>query len=210
MLVDAALTELAAYQAEAELGPSRSSPLPSPPHPYQQASRASPEQRVAMAVTLHTTHGDLKFELFCQACPKTTYNFLALCASGQYDGSPFHRNIRNFMVQAGSPASGTVKDNESIYGGTFEDEIKPSLKHHGRGLLSMANKGPATNGSQFFITYTAAPHLDGKNTIFGRLLEGDATLDDIEAVEVDKKNRPLQPVKIVNVQIHANPLADQR
>lgn len=171
---------------------------------------AIPWHPVVMSVTLHTTHGDLKFELFCQPCPKTTYNFLALCASGGYDGSPFHRNIRNFMIQGGSPSSGTVKDNESIYGGTFEDEIKASLRHHGRGILSMANKGSGTNGSQFFITFAAAPHLDGKNTVFGRLLEGDATLDTMEAVEVDKKNRPLQPIKIVDVQIHANPLADER
>lgn len=163
-----------------------------------------------MAVTLHTTHGDLKFELFCQACPKTTYNFLALAASGQYDGSPFHRSIPNFMIQGGSPATGSVKDNESVYGSTFEDEIKVSLKHHSRGILSMANRGPRTNGSQFFITYTAAPHLDGKNTVFGRLLEGDDTLDAMEMVEIDKKNRPLTPVKITSVQIHANPLADER
>ncbi|KAK5118242.1 Peptidyl-prolyl cis-trans isomerase cyp10 [Meristemomyces frigidus] len=163
-----------------------------------------------MAVTLHTTHGDLKLELFCQACPKTTYNFLALCASGAYDGSPFHRSIPSFMIQGGSPASGSIKDSTSVYGGTFEDEIKSSLRHHGRGILSMANKGPSTNGSQFFVTYAAAAHLDGKNTVFGRVLEGWETLDAMEAVEVDKKNRPQAPIRIERVQIHANPLADER
>ena len=97
-----------------------------------------------------------------------------------------------------------------MYGGMFEDEIKPSLRHHARGMLSMANKGPGTNGSQFFVTLAAAPHLDGKNTVFGRLLEGWDTLDKIEEIQVDKKNRPQEPVKIENVTIHANPLADER
>jgi len=163
-----------------------------------------------MSVTLHTTQGELKVELFCQACPKTTYNFLALCASGAYDGSPFHRSISNFMIQGGSPASGTTKESNSIYGGTFDDEVKSSLKHHGRGILSMANKGPGTNGSQFFFTFAAAPHLDGKNSVFGRLLEGWDTLDKMESVQVDRKNRPQEPIKIERVQIHANPLADER
>lgn len=163
-----------------------------------------------MSVTLQTSHGDVKVELFCQACPKTTYNFLALCASGGYNGSPFHRLIPNFMVQGGSPASGTVKESESVYGGMFEDELKPSIKHHSRGILSMANKGPSTNGSQFFITFAAAPHLDGKNTAFGRVLEGWDTLDKMEDVKVDKKNRPQESIKIQGVKIHANPLADER
>lgn len=163
-----------------------------------------------MSVTLHTTHGPLKVELFCQACPKTAYNFLALCASGAYTSSPFHRLIPSFMVQGGSPSTGSTKDSVSIYGGPFEDEIKPSLRHHARGMLSMANKGPNTNGSQFFVTFTEAPHLDGKNTVFGRVLEGWETLDAMEAVAVDKKNRPLEPMRVERVQIHANPLADER
>lgn len=163
-----------------------------------------------MSVTLHTTHGDLKLELYAQACPKTTYNFLALCASGGYVDSPFHRSIPGFMIQGGSPASGSTKDSTSVYGGMFEDEIKLSLRHHARGSLSMANKGQNTNGSQFFVTLAAAPHLDGKNTVFGRVLEGWDTLDKMEAVQVDKKNRPQEPIKIETVTIHANPLADER
>lgn len=163
-----------------------------------------------MSVTLHTTQGDLKLELFCQACPKTTYNFLALCASGGYDGSPFHRSIPGFMIQGGSPASGSTKDSNSIYGSMFEDEIKSSLRHHQRGMLSMANKGPGTNGSQFFVTLAAAPHLDGKNTVFGRVLEGWDTIDQMEAIQVDKKNRPQEAIKIESVTMHANPLADER
>lgn len=164
-----------------------------------------------MSVTLHTTHGPIKVELFCSAAPKTTYNFLALCATGAYDNSPFHRLIPNFMIQGGSPSAGTTKDSPSIYGQPFEDEIKASsLKHNARGILSMANKGPNTNGSQFFVTLDKAPHLDGKNTVFGRVLEGWATLDKMEAIEVDRKNRPREPIKIERVHIHANPLADDQ
>jgi peptidyl-prolyl cis-trans isomerase-like 3 len=163
-----------------------------------------------MSLTLHTTHGDIKLELFCQACPKTSYNFLALSASGAYNHSPFHRLIKDFMIQGGSPGSGTTKQSDSIWGGMFEDEIKPGLRHHQRGMVSMANKGPGTNGSQFFLTFAAAPHLDGKNTVFGRVLEGWDVLDKMEEVAVDKKYRPQEAIKINKVQIHANPLADER
>lgn len=163
-----------------------------------------------MAATLKTTHGNVKVELFCEATPKTTYNFIALCASGAYDGSPFHRSIPGFVIQGGAPASGSIKDSTSVYGAMFEDEIKSSLRHHGRGMLSMANRGPDTNGSQFFITFDKAAHLDGKNTVFGRVLEGWETLDKMEAVSVDRKNRPQEAIKIEQVIIHANPLADER
>lgn len=166
-----------------------------------------------MSVTLHTTHGPLKLELYCTACPRTTYNFLALCASSFYTNSPFHRLIPNFMIQGGSPASGKIKDSISIYGGeAFEDEVKVAsgLRHDKRGVLSMANKGPGTNGSQFFVTFAPASHLDGKNTVFGRVLEGWETLDNMEAVGVDGKNRPTEPIRIEKVQVHANPLADER
>ncbi|PVI02072.1 cyclophilin-like protein [Periconia macrospinosa] len=165
-----------------------------------------------MSVTLHTTKGDLKLEIFCESVPKTAENFLALCASSFYNGSPFHRLIPNFIVQTGSPASDPKsKSSTSIYdtpNHLFEDEIRPALRHNARGILSMANKGPNTNGSQFFITLAPAPHLDGKNTVFGKLLEGDDVLDELETIEVDKKSRPKEKVEIKTVTIHANPLAD--
>ena len=97
-----------------------------------------------MSVTIHTDLGDLKIELYCQQCPKTCENFLALCASGQYDGTTFHRNIPGFMVQGGDP-SGSGKGGESIWGGCFEDEIHDNLRHNQRGVVSMANSGPNTN-----------------------------------------------------------------
>ncbi|KAL1883015.1 hypothetical protein VTK73DRAFT_90 [Phialemonium thermophilum] len=166
-----------------------------------------------MSVTLHTTVGDLKIEIFCESVPKTAENFLALCASNYYDGSPFHRLIPSFMVQTGAPAHPSPPENpkggRSIWGGTFEDEIRPALRHSGRGIVSMANKGPGTNGSQFFILFDKAPHLDGLNTVFGRLIgdESLATLARLEHLEVDAKNRPKDPVRIESVTIHANPLA---
>ncbi|KAL9104545.1 MAG: hypothetical protein Q9163_000519 [Psora crenata] len=163
-----------------------------------------------MSVTLHTSLGDIKIEIFCEAVPKTAENFLALCASDVYNGSPFHRSIPQFMIQTGSPASGTPKVSTSIYGSEFEDEIRPSLRHNARGIVSMANKGPNTNGSQFFILYAPAPHLDGKNTVFGRVLgeEGLRVLSEMEEKEVDKKGRMSgEAVRIERVTIHANPIA---
>ncbi|KAF2198593.1 cyclophilin-like protein [Delitschia confertaspora ATCC 74209] len=165
-----------------------------------------------MSVTLHTTLGDVKIEIFCESVPHTAENFLALCASDFYNGSPFHRLIPNFMVQTGSPASDPKsKSSTSIYDDRpdqlFEDEIRPALRHNARGIVSMANKGPDTNGSQFFITFAPAPHLDGKNTVFGKVIEGLEILDDMEKVEVDKKSRPKQRIEIKSVTIHANPIA---
>lgn len=117
------------------------------------------------------------------------------------------------MIQGGSTPDETgkfdTKKSESIYGGVFEDECKPTLRFNTRGILGMANKGPSTNGSQFFVTYKASPHLDGKNTVFGKVIGDMDALDVMEAVEVDKKNRPQEPISIQNVTIHANPLADQ-
>lgn len=140
-------------------------------------------------------------------------NFLALCASHYYDASPFHRLIPSFMAQTGAPANPSPPENpkggRSIWGGTFPDEIRPALKHSQRGMVSMANKGPGTNGSQFFIIFDKAPHLDGLNTVFGKVIGDDSmtTLAKMEALEVDRKSRPKQECKIERVTVHANPLA---
>jgi peptidyl-prolyl cis-trans isomerase-like 3 len=116
------------------------------------------------------------------------------------------------MAQTGGPAEPTPenpKGGRSIWGGAFEDEIQADLKHSARGTVSMANKGPNTNGSQFFILFDKAPHLDGLNTVFGSVVGEDsmATLDELEALEVDKKNRPKESIRIKNVTVHANPMA---
>ena len=115
------------------------------------------------SVTLHTTLGDLKLEIYCDEVPRTATNFLALCGSGYYDKTIFHRNIKGFMIQGGDP-TGTGKGGASIYNtpnGKFPDEIVETLKHSRRGIVSMANSGPNSNGSQFFITYKAHTHLNG-------------------------------------------------
>lgn len=145
--------------------------------------------------------------------PVPKKNFLALCASGYYGSSPFHRLIPSFMAQTGAPAHPSPPENpkggRSIWGGAFEDEIRPALRHSARGVVSMANKGPGTNGSQFFILFDKAPHLDGLNTVFGKVIGDDSleTLAKIEGLEVDKKNRPKEKVVIERVTVHANPLA---
>lgn len=124
------------------------------------------------------------------------------------------------MAQGGDTSLGPLNTEEnsipkggaSIYGQYFDDEIKvPALRHSGRGMVSMANKGSGTNASQFFITFKEAPHLDGKNTVFGRVIDGadeGETLDNIESIEVDKKFRPkTEKVILKNITVHANPLA---
>jgi peptidyl-prolyl cis-trans isomerase-like 3 len=137
--------------------------LNAPPPPYQDTHNSS--YPYLQSVTLHTTLGDLKLEIYCEEVPRTATNFLALCASGYYDKTIFHRNIKGFMIQGGDP-TGTGKGGKSIYNtpnGKFQDELVDSLKHSRRGIVSMANSGPNSNGSQFFITYKAHTHLNGKN-----------------------------------------------
>nr|GMC75622.1 peptidyl-prolyl cis-trans isomerase CYP18-1 [Ipomoea batatas]GME02848.1 peptidyl-prolyl cis-trans isomerase CYP18-1 [Ipomoea batatas] len=133
-------------------------------------------------------------------------NFLALCASGYYDGTIFHRNIKGFMIQGGDP-TGTGKGGTSIWGKKFNDEIRESLKHNARGILSMANSGPNTNGSQFFLTYGKQPHLNGLYTIFGKVIHGFEVLDLMEKAQIGPGDRPLAEIRLNRVTIHANPLA---
>ncbi|XP_064118345.1 peptidyl-prolyl cis-trans isomerase-like 3 isoform X1 [Macrobrachium nipponense] len=160
-----------------------------------------------MSVTLHTDVGDLKIELFCEQCPKSCENFLALCSSNYYDGCLFHRNIKGFMIQTGDP-TGTGKGGQSIWGHKYEDEVRDDLKHNVRGTVSMANRGPNTNGSQFFITYSPQPHLDLKYTVFGKVIDGLEVLDELEKLPVNPKNhRPTTETRITSVTIHANPIA---
>ncbi|CAE6478751.1 hypothetical protein ACGC1H_003052 [Rhizoctonia solani] len=160
-----------------------------------------------MSVTLHTSLGEIKIEVFCEAVPKAAENFLALCASGAYDGCIFHRNIKGFMIQTGDP-TGTGKGGQSIWGKPFGDEIRATLKFNARGIVAMANSGPDSNKAQFFITYAKQSHLDAKYTIFGKVIDGaDSTLDAMERSAVNEKNRPVHEIKIHGITIHANPIA---
>ncbi|KHN02199.1 Peptidyl-prolyl cis-trans isomerase-like 1 [Glycine soja] len=121
---------------------------------------ASAAEGGAPEVTLETSMGSFTFELYYKHAPRTCRNFIELSRRGYYDNVKFHRIIKDFIVQGGDP-TGTGRGGESIYGAKFEDEIKRELKHTGAGILSMANAGPNTNGSQFFITLAPCPSLDG-------------------------------------------------
>lgn len=126
--------------------------------------------------TIETNRGTIKIELFADKVPKTVKNFEDLVAKGFYDGLKFHRVIEDFMVQTGCP-SGTGTGGP---GYKFADEFHPSLKHTGPGILSMANSGPNTNGSQFFITHVPCPWLDGKHSVFGKVTTGQDIVDSIK------------------------------
>uniref|UniRef100_A0A7S0NWF3 PPIase cyclophilin-type domain-containing protein n=1 Tax=Calcidiscus leptoporus TaxID=127549 RepID=A0A7S0NWF3_9EUKA len=153
---------------------------------------------------LQTTHGNLNLELHVDVVPMTCENFVQLCERGYYRGVGFHRLLRNFMVQGGDPTA-TGSGGESAWGKPFADEVSSKLKHHGRGVLSMANSGPNTNGSQFFITFKSAAHLDGKHSVFGRVVGGFDTLAKIEKVPTDETDKPTEPIAIVGVNILVNP-----
>ena len=133
--------------------------------------------------TFTTNKGTIRVELFDDKTPKTVANFEKLSGDGFYDGLTFHRVIADFMIQGGCP-QGTGTGGP---GYTFEDEFHPDLKHDGPGILSMANAGPNTNGSQFFITHVATPHLDGRHSVFGRVLEGQDVVDAIAMGDVMEK-----------------------
>jgi cyclophilin family peptidyl-prolyl cis-trans isomerase len=146
--------------------------------------------------TLHTNAGPVTIELFDEDAPKTVENFRRLSGDGFYDGLIFHRVIKDFMIQGGCP-EGTGTGGP---GYEFEDEIN---RHKiVRGALAMANRGPNTNGSQFFIVSTAeAPWLDGKHTVFGRVVDGMESVDSIEGVETGSQDRPVAPVVIERVEV---------
>ncbi|KTW30675.1 peptidyl-prolyl cis-trans isomerase-like 1 [Pneumocystis carinii B80] len=146
-------------------------------------------------VILETSMGPVTIELYYNHAPKTCKNFYELSRRGYYDNIIFHRVIPDFIIQGGDP-TGTGRGGSSIYGDKFEDEIHPDLKHTGAGVISMANSGPGTNGSQFFITLAATPWLDGKHTIFGRVKQGMKVVQRIGLVKTDSNDRPEEDIKI--------------
>eukprot|EP00053_Salpingoeca_punica_P023523 m.10472 g.10472 ORF g.10472 m.10472 type:complete len:167 (-) comp5223_c0_seq1:1263-1763(-) len=151
-------------------------------------------------VTLETSLGKIVIELYWQHAPRTCKNFAELARRGYYNNSIFHRIIPNFMVQGGDP-TGTGRGGGSIYGAKFNDEIHPELKHWGAGIISMANSGPNTNGSQFFITLAPTPHLDGKHAIFGRVHDGLSVVQRMAAVQTGRDDRPTVDVKIHKAEV---------
>jgi peptidyl-prolyl cis-trans isomerase-like 1 len=150
--------------------------------------------------------GTITVELYNDHAPRTCKNFETLAERGYYNNVLIHRIIPDFMVQTGDP-TGTGRGGASIYGEKFEDEIHKGLKHTGAGILSMANSGPNTNGSQFFITLAPTPWLDGKHTIFGRVKSGLSVVKRLGLVQTNKEDRPLEEVKIVKAYIPEKEIA---
>lgn len=154
-----------------------------------------------LVATMQTNMGTIEFQLFAKETPKTVKNFAGLIQKGFYDGIIFHRVIDNFMIQGGDP-TGTGRGGESIYGGKFEDEIVLQLQHDAAGILSMANAGPNTNGSQFFITLVPTPWLNGKHTVFGKVISGLEVVQAIGKVETSKPfDKPLRDVVMEKVTV---------
>ena len=179
------------------------------------------QHTMAQTVVLVTTMGEFTLELYTEHAPKvslcppillpsasltplftlqTCHNFSTLASRGYYNTTPFHRIIPSFMIQGGDP-TGTGRGGASIYGDKFDDEINPSLRHTGAGILSMANSGPNTNGSQFFITLAPTPWLDGKHTIFGRVKGGMKVVQRMGLVKVDKDDRPVEAVRVLSARV---------
>ncbi len=145
---------------------------------------------------IDTDKGEIVAELYADKAPKTVNNFVFLAREGFYDGTIFHRVINDFMAQGGDP-TGTGTGGP---GYRFADEFHPSLKHDRKGMLSMANAGPGTNGSQFFITHVPTPWLDNKHTIFGSVVEGMDVLMSIPARDPGNRNAPAVKIKKVTIE----------
>jgi cyclophilin family peptidyl-prolyl cis-trans isomerase len=154
-------------------------------------------------ILLSTNLGDITLELFPSAAPKAVENFVGLTEKGYYDGIIFHRVIRDFMIQGGDP-TGTGSGGKSIWMRAFEDEFLDRELTHKKGVISMANAGRNTNGSQFFIvTADDASFLDRKHTIFGHVIAGMDIVDAIESSKTDRNDRPLDEVKIITATVLA-------
>ncbi|KAL9645210.1 hypothetical protein ABK040_002411 [Willaertia magna] len=162
--------------------------------------------KLGKIATIHTTFGDIQLRLFPDVCPKTVENFTQLSLNGYYDGCIFHRVIKNFMIQTGDNDNRDGTGGTSIFGHEFEDEFSPSLKHDRAGRLSMANRGPNTNSSQFFITCVPTPWLDNKHTLFGEVIKGMEVVHAIENVPTDELDRPVN--RNVQQTQHANSTAN--
>lgn len=152
----------------------------------------------AYTARLKTARGDIACELYADRAPLTVENFVTLARAGFYDRTTFHRVIPGFMAQGGDP-TGSGRGGP---GYTFRDEFHPSLRHDGPGVLSMANAGPNTNGSQFFITFGATPHLDDKHSVFGRVTSGMEVLQSIRERDPARDSNPGDRVDTIEIEEH--------
>jgi cyclophilin family peptidyl-prolyl cis-trans isomerase len=176
---------------------SQSVPAPQPTPQSAPASKPTPYPTANPVVRIETTMGTIDAELFPKETPKTVENFLTLTKKGFYDGIIFHRVIPNFMIQTGDP-TGTGSGGP---GYQFADEFSPQLRHDKPGILSMANAGPNTNGSQFFITHQATPHLNNRHSVFGQVITGQEVVTAIGNAPRGARDCPLQEVKMTKVSV---------
>lgn len=153
-----------------------------------------------LIATMVTNMGTIEIELFAPDVPKTVKNFVGLATKGYYNRIIFHRVIKDFMIQGGDP-TGTGRGGESYWGGQFEDEFVPSLMHDKPGILSMANAGPNTNTSQFFITVVPTPWLNARHTVFGKVVKGMEVINAISTVPTNQMDRPISDVIMHKVTI---------
>ncbi|MBU0473153.1 MAG: peptidylprolyl isomerase [Bacteroidetes bacterium] len=153
-----------------------------------------------LVATVNTNVGSFEIELFAAKVPKTVENFVGLASDGKYNGVIFHRVIANFMIQGGDP-TGTGRGGESYWGGKFADEFDSSLKHTKPGMLSMANAGPNTNGSQFFITLVPTPWLDGKHSVFGEVISGMKVIEAIGKTKTGAMDKPVNDIAMESITI---------
>ena len=164
------------------------------------SSSSSSAASSASYVELETTLGKITLELYTRHAPRACENFATLARRGYYNGVIFHRLIPGFMIQGGDP-TGTGRGGASCWGAPFADEVGAGLAHTGAGVLSMANAGRNTNGSQFFLTLAPTPHLDGKHTIFGRVCAGMAVLERMSRVPTGPDDKPRDTIKIVRAAV---------
>lgn len=151
-------------------------------------------------MVLETNQGIIEIKLMPQAAPKACENFTKLAQEGYYDGLIFHRVIKNFMIQGGDP-TGTGSGGESVWRAPFKDEVSTDVKFDRPGILAMANAGPNTNGSQFFITCEKTPWLNMRHTIFGEVVSGMETVQKIENTPVNGEDRPITEQKIIRAYV---------
>lgn len=151
-------------------------------------------------VVFETNQGNIEIQLMPEVAPKTVENFVGLIKKGYYDGLIFHRVIKGFMIQGGDP-TGTGRGGESLWGGKFEDELNNAVKFDQDGMLAMANAGPNTNGSQFFITTAKTPWLNMKHTIFGKVIAGYENVQKIENTATVAGDKPKEDQKIIKAHL---------
>ncbi len=160
----------------------------------------SSEEKKMTVATIDTNFGKIELELWSEYAPKAVENFVTHSKNGYYNGVTFHRVVKNFVIQGGDP-QGTGMGGQSIWGKVFENEIHPKAKHDAPGILAMANAGPNTNGSQFYITLRPLPNLDGGYTVFGKVINGMDVVNAIGETPVGRMDKPVEDVVMKTITI---------